>query len=238
MKASGRTLWLVALSLTAFSQPLWPQCKGYVQRQEQYGERKRFFHLFPSFPIVPEGVPFQPLSSGDKFCLAVDHTFDRITPVKAAFAAAFGQAINQPTGYEQGWDAYGKRFGAATGTITFNELFSTYLFPSLLHQDPRYFRSGTGTTKQRIKYAITRIFVTRTDSGGDAFNWSYLLGTSFAAGMQNAYFPDRNRTFGDTFASAGSTFGLGAGVNVLQEFLPELERKFLKHQSNSGPNRN
>jgi hypothetical protein len=234
----GRTHWFTALLVLLLAVPVWPQCKGYIQRQEAYGGRERILHLFPSFPIVPEGVPFQALSSGDKFCLAADHTFDRITPVKAALAAAFGQAINQPTGYEQGWDAYGKRFGAATGTISFNELFSTYLFPSLLHQDPRYFRSGKGTTNQRIKYAVSRIFITRTDSGGNAFNWSYLLGTSFAAGMQNAYFPERNRTFGDTFLAAGSSFGLGAGVNVLQEFLPELERRFLKHQSNSGPNRN
>ena len=226
---------LLAIVFVLCSAQAWAQCRSYVQRQEQHGERTRVFHLFPSFPIVPAGMPFEPLSSGDKFCLAADHAVDRITPVKAALAAAFGQAINQPTGYEQGWDGYGKRFGSAVGTIGFNELFSTYIFPSLLHQDPRYFRSGQGTTGQRIKYATTRILVTRTDSGGNAFNWSFLLGTAFASAAANIYYPERNRTFGDTFLQAGTTFGLGAGVNVLQEFLPELERKFLKrHASQTG----
>ena len=226
-----RTHCLTVLVVVFCSAQAWSQCRGYVQLQEQHGERTRVFHLLPTFPIVPEGVPFEPLSSGDKFCLAADHTVDRVTPLKAAVAAAFGQAINTPTGYEQGWDGYGKRFGSAVGTIAFNELFSTYIFPGILHQDPRYFRSGQGTNGQRIKYALTRVLVTRTDSGGNAFNWSYLLGTAFASAAANIYYPDRNRSFGDTFAQAGTTFGLGAGVNVLQEFLPELEHKFLKRRA-------
>ena len=31
----------------------------------------------------------------------------------------------------------------------------------LLHEDPHYFRMGEGSTKSRLAYAVSRIFVTR-----------------------------------------------------------------------------
>jgi len=42
--------------------------------------------------------------------------------------------------------------------------------PVLMHDDPRFFRSGTGTTGTRLKTALRQIFLTRTDSGSWRFN--------------------------------------------------------------------
>ena len=121
--------------------------------------------------------------------------------------------------------------GAATASIGGNEFFSTFLFPVLLHQDPRYFALQTGRPKQRMWYAMSQILSTRTDSGGRAFNSAKILGTLFNAGLVNAYYPAENRTVGGTFQRFGIRLAVGAGTNVLQEFVPEIRRLFSKKKA-------
>lgn len=191
---------------------------------------KRVFHLVPTFGIVRADAKFQPLAPGDKLKLGATHAFDRITLVKSALSAAISQASDAPAGYGQGWDGYGKRVGAAAGNIGTNELFSTFLFPSVLHQDPRYFLSGAGTSKQRVWYAISRVWKTRTDSGGTAFNTAKILGTFFSAAATNAYYPDQDRTYGGTIKRGGIRLAISAGTNVLQEFSLEIGKLFRKRK--------
>jgi hypothetical protein len=38
------------------------------------------------------------------------------------------------------------------------------IYPTLLHQDPRYFRRGTGSTWSRLGYAMGQIFITHGDN--------------------------------------------------------------------------
>jgi hypothetical protein len=189
---------------------------------------KRFFHMVPSFGIVRAKTNVPPLSAGEKFKLGANHAFDRVTLLKAALAGAISQADDAPQGYGQGWDAYGKRVAASAGNIGTNELFSTFLFPSLLHQDPRYFLSGAGTSKKRVWYAISRVWVTRNDGGNNAFNSAKILGTFVSAAATNAYYPDRDRTWGGTFKRGGIRLAVSAGTNVLQEFVPELKRILMR----------
>jgi hypothetical protein len=208
------------------------QKPGTLEFQESH---KRILHLAPTFSIVPPDAEFKPLSAGDKFVLGATHAFDRITIVKSLASAAISQAADAPPGYGQGWDAYGVRVGAATASIGGNEFFSTFLFPVLLHQDPRYFALQTGRPKQRVWYAMSQILSTRTDSGGRAFNSAKILGTLFNAELVNAYYPAENRTVGGTFQRFGIRLAVGAGTNVLQEFVPEIRRLFSKKRQSGVP---
>jgi hypothetical protein len=189
---------------------------------------RRILHLVPTFSVVPPGTPFKPLTAEDKFVLGATHAFDRITIVKSLASAAISQSDDAPPGYGQGWDAYGVRVGAAAASIGGNEFFSTFLFPVLLHQDPRYFALQTGRPKQRVWYAISQTWSTRTDSGGRTFNSAKILGTLFNAGLVNAYYPAEDRTVVGTFQRFGIRLAIGAGTNVLQEFVPEIRRLFSK----------
>jgi hypothetical protein len=175
---------------------------------------------------VPPDAPFRPLTAKDKFVLGATHAFDRITICKSLATAAISQADDAPPGYGQGWDAYGVRTGAAAASIGGNEFFSIFLFPVLLHQDPRYFAQQAGTPKQRTWYAISQVWSTRTDSGARAFNSAKILGTLFNAGLVNAYYPAQDRTVGGTFQRFGIRLAVGAATNVLQEFVPEIKRLF------------
>lgn len=111
-------------------------------------------------------------------------------------------------------------------------MFTTGAYPSLLHQDPRYFRRATGSTWSRLGYAMSRIFVAQSDRGHWQFNYSEILGNATATGISNAYYPD-NRKLGDNFSRFGFQVGLDMAGNVLKEFGPDLTRK-RNHQPKPG----
>jgi hypothetical protein len=99
------------------------------------------------------------------------------------------------------------------------------IYPSLLHQDPRYFQRGTGTGWSRLSYAVGQIFLTHGDSGKTQVNFSELIGNSTAVAISNAYYSD-NRTASDAVSKLGIQLGVDMAANVLKEFWPDIQRKF------------
>ena len=166
----------------------------------------------------------RPLSSGRKLELAVDETIAPSRSLGSAFTAGIGQARNALPGYGQGWNGYGKRFGSSVASNASSHLFGTFLLPSVLHEDPRYFVKMHGGPGGRILYALERVIVTRTDDGRETFNWSGVLGGLMAEGLANSYLPDGERTTGKTFSRFGIRFGFGAMDDVIKEFWPTIFR--------------
>jgi hypothetical protein len=103
-----------------------------------------------------------------------------------------------------------------------SHLFGTFLLPAMLRQDPRYFVKLHGTVGQRIGYAVRRVLVTRTDGGGEAFNWSGVIGALLAESLASSYLPDGERTAGKTFTRFGIRMGFSAVSNVVKEYWPTI----------------
>lgn len=185
---------------------------------------KRILYVVPAYDVVPASTAYRPLTAADKLSLFARETFDPFTAVKAAADAGLGQALDRPH-YGQGGESYGKRLGAALADSASADFFSNFAFPALLRQDPRYFQSASGHNSHRFRYALSRVVVTRNDSGQHSFNFSQVLGTLSAAALSNAYYPNRDRTVGYTLGRFGERLAVQAGVNVLKEFWPELRRK-------------
>jgi len=102
---------------------------------------------------------------------------------------------------------------------------SEAIFPTLLHQDPRYFRRGIGSKRSRLAYSMGQILWTHTDSDRTQFNYSEVLGNSTAVAISEAYYPDhRNAT--DAASKLGMQLGVDMASNVLKEFWPDISRKF------------
>jgi hypothetical protein len=138
------------------------------------------------------------MTSTEKFCLFVRNTIDPSSISYAAFTAGIKQADNKLSGYGQGAAGYGKRLGAGLANGTSAGFFRTFLFASLLHEDARYFRQGSGPIRNRLEHAMIRPVVTRKDSGGRTFNWPGLLGSIAASSLSNAYYPATDRGVGPT----------------------------------------
>jgi hypothetical protein len=163
-----------------------------------------------------------PLDSRQKLELAVDETVAPSTFLASAFTAGIGQARDSFSSYGQGWAGYGKRMGSSIASKASGQLFGTFLLPSLLHQDPRYFVKLWGTPGNRILYALERVVVTRTDDGRETANISELLGGLMAEGLANSYLPDNERTAGKTFTRFGVRIGFSALDNVVKEYWPTI----------------
>ena len=162
------------------------------------------------------------LSPRQKLELAVDETVAPSRTLGSMFTAGIGQARNALPGYGQEWGGYGKRFASSVASNASSHLFGTFLLPSTLHQDPRYFVRLYGSTAQRIGYAVRRVVVTRTDDGHDAINWSGVLGGLMAEALANAYLPSDERTAGKTFSRFGVRIGFGAVDNIFKEYWPTI----------------
>jgi hypothetical protein len=107
--------------------------------------------------------------------------------------------------------------------------FGRYLYPSLLKQDPRYYPSTSGTFLGRATYAVSRIFITRRDSGERTLNTSYFLGVLTSVAIATAYRPYWARSTSSTFKTFGSTIGGDAGINLFHEFSPEIRQMVNGH---------
>jgi hypothetical protein len=141
---------------------------------------------------------------------------------------------NDYKGFGQGAQGYAKRYGAAFADGTISNYMTEAVFPTILRQDPRYFRMAVGGAWKRTGYALTRVLVTRTNSGRKCFNSSEVAGTLAAAGIANLYYPSNNRSAGETFEKFTLNLVSDAGFNVLREFWPDMRRKVL-HKGDPEP---
>ena len=186
-------------------------------------EDKRIFGVLPNNRTTQNSLPFEPITAKRKMTIAYKDSFDwPVYPTAAAFALLY-QLEDQNHSFGQGMVGYSKRLATAYGDQMIGNMMTEGILPSLLREDPRYFRLAEGTRKTRLKYALTRIFVTRTDSGGKRFNFSEVLGNSADAAISNAYYPD-TRTVSDNFEKLGISLATDAFSNVLKEFWPDVKR--------------
>ena len=179
-----------------------------------------------------------PMTVGQKGELFLRHTYSPYNLFAAAGSAAIWQATqSRHEGFGQGWEAYGSRFGAALANRESSDFFKTFVLSSALRMDPRYFRKGSGGFGSRFGYAISRVLVTRTDSGHSTFNAPEILGSVGSAGLSNVYYPESDRTASRTLETAALNIAADAGWNVLKEFGPEIRRLFGRKDDGAGQNK-
>lgn len=177
------------------------------------------------------------LSVGQKFKLSVDNSISVDSITWSMLGSAVGQADNSPTGYEQGWDGYAKRFGSDMGREASTEFFGTFIIASALHEDPRFYAEVNPKFFHAVKYSVQHVFIMSNDDGHEVVAWSRLGGPLMAEGLANVYYPDRNRTVGDTFFRYGLDLASRAGGNMLREYWPVFIKKISRNRpSTSGHN--
>ncbi len=171
------------------------------------------------------------MTSGQKFRLATAGAFDYFAYPFNLWLAAMAQANNDPKSWGQGWGAYGKRFGASFGDNTIGTYMTTAVYPTLLREDPRYYRMARGKFAKRAMYPISRLFVTRADSGGKRFDFSELFGNATATGISNAYHAPEDRSLGRNLGTLGMLYMWDGVSNEMKEFWPDIRRKVLHKQT-------
>ena len=213
--------------------PVPPAANGTSQDQPQEKQDKRVFGVFPNYRTADGSRPFEPITARQKFLIGLKDSFDwPVYPVSGAFALLY-QLEDQNPSFGQGMRGYARRYGTALGDQTIGNMMTESIWPSLLREDPRYFRRGSGRKLGRAGYALTRIFVTRTDAGARSFNFAEVLGNSAAVAISNAYYPD-TRDLDDNIERLGIALATDAFSQVMKEFWPDVKR-WMFHRHDPQP---
>jgi hypothetical protein len=190
--------------------------------------------VVPNYLTVEKREAYQPLSVGGKFKITAEGAFDYFEFALVAGLAGYDQATKEDPTWRQGLGGYARRYGARFGDQLSGNLFVGAVYPTLLREDPRYFRKGEGSVGHRALYALSRIVVTKKDSGSEGFNYSEILGNATAAGLSNLYHPADERSASETIGTWVLQLGIDAAGDEMKEFWPDLKRTLRGKHHPSG----
>jgi Carboxypeptidase regulatory-like domain len=202
-----------------------------AEEQIKEQEKQRVLGVIPNFYVtyVPDAAP---LNAKQKFKLALRTTVDPVTFVVTGGVAGVEQAQNQFSGFGQGAQGYGKRYGAAYADMVVGTFIGSAILPSLLKQDPRYFYKGTGSKKSRILYAMANAVICKGDNGHWQTNYSGILGGFAAGAISTLYYPSEHNEGELVVENTLIGIGATAATNILQEFvIRKLTPSLNKHNS-------
>jgi hypothetical protein len=218
---------------TSTSVPSQPGIVPSTANNPPPGESKRILGIVPNYRTSPSLQNYVPLTTSEKFKIASEDAFDRGTVGLAVLFGGEGQLTNSNRSFGQGAAGFGRYFGASYGDFVIGDYMTEAIFPTVLHQDPRYYRRGVGSGWSRLGYAMGQIFWTHRDSGGTQFNFSEVLGNSAAVAISTNYYANK-RTASEAISGLGVQLGVDMAANVLKEFWPDLQRMFSrKHPPNA-----
>jgi hypothetical protein len=202
---------------------------------QQDENSKRILGFIPNFQTKNDDPGNQPpLTVRQKYILALHQAVDFSAHIDNLLQAALLQAADAQPHFGQGWGAYAERFGAAEGDQATAAFFMFGFLPSILHDDPRYFRRAHGPKWMRFKYAVTRTLVTRKDTGESTFNIPVVAGLLFQQSISTIYYPPVDRTATGVFQNWGTSLAFNSAYNVMKEFYPDLIRIVFHRRQHQG----
>jgi hypothetical protein len=204
-----------------------PSKKDNTQGQQT----KRMFWVVPNFGAVDADAQVQALSTREKFALAAhDGLVDYSTFTWTGILAAQGMLLNSDPELGHGIKGYGRYYWRNYVDGVSGTFFTEAIVPSITHEDPRYFTMGSGGFFRRMGYAISRTFVTKTDSGGSEFNWSEVGGNGLEAALSNAYYPPQERGVSQTARNWATQMESAVLNHVFQEFWPDIRKDIFRQK--------
>ena len=196
------------------------------QNGQRPGQTKRILGIIPNFRAVStdEKLPAQTVK--EKFIETTEESFDYSAIVLPVVIASYNDASNAVPQFGKGAPAFGRYVWHAGVDQTVENYMVGFVVPVLTHEDIRYYTLGRGGFWKRTGYALSRAAITRNDAAKEEFNISEVVGAGASAGLSNLYYPQQQRGFSNTMQQWGTDVGFDALTFVLQEFWPDINRKF------------
>ena len=150
---------------------------------------KRILGVLPNYRTADASLENTTLTGRQKLNIARKDSFDYPLILLSGALAGLGQLTDENPSFGQGVKGYTHRLATNYADQAMGNMFTEGLFPALLHEDPRYFRrsSSYGGAWKRTGYAVSRVFLTKKDSGGTTFNYSEWIGNASAVAISNTY---------------------------------------------------
>lgn len=193
-------------------------------------QTSRIMWVVPNFAAVSANTQLPPLSTREKFKLGTEDSVDYSSFVWAGLVAGQSMALKSYPELRTGLAGYGRYYWRAFADQASGAFFTEAIVPSLTHEDPRYYTLGHGGFFRRTAYALSRVVITKTDSGGKSFNYSEIVGNGMEAGLSNFYYPPEERGFSKTAQNWGTQLEAAALNNIVKEFWPDIRRHVLRQK--------
>jgi hypothetical protein len=207
-----------------------------AQQPQKKTSNDRIFWTLPNFLTLENAANIPPMTSKEKFKVTARGVLDPFEFVVTGFVAGLNQAADSNPSYGQGMQGYALRYGTAYGDNFIENFMSAAIFPSLLHQDPRFYQLGHGGFLRRTAHALGRVFITRSDSGETQPNYSELAGAFGAAALSiYTYHAHSERGIQDVVSVWGTQISWDAATYVLKEFWPDLRKRSRKKSGAAVP---
>ncbi len=205
-----------------------------AEEQIKEEEKQRIVGVVPAFNVTYHSDAVS-MTTGQKMRLAFRSSIDPVTFAGGLFAAGFKEAKDEDTGFGWGPEGFGKRAGAAYLDAFNGTMIGNGILPSILHQDPRFFRMGHGSIGRRLLYSAATSFICKHDNTGKwEPNYSNVGGNIVAGGISNLYYPSSNSGIGQTIGNGMLVTAEGTIAAVFDEFWPDLSRRFLHRDPTHG----
>jgi len=192
-------------------------------------QTKRILGIIPNFRSVSADTKLPPETAKEKFKESTEDSFDYSSFIFVGILAGVAQAENSTPEFHQGAAGYGRYYWHTFADQADENYQVEFIFPAALHQDSRYYTLGHGGLLKRTAYSFSRIFITRTDAGGETFNTSEIVGAGAAAGISDLYYPSPERTWTKTGQRWLLNVSLDGATFIFKEFWPDLNSRFF-HQ--------
>ncbi len=195
----------------------------------QHDNLIKMAHNFVPGQPLPDAPSYVPLTAQQKFDLFVRSTHSVDMGISIMSDALIAQASGAYPRFGGGMDGFGQRLGVSAAGEEAASFFSGFVFPTLFHQDPRYFRSHQTRIIDRLAYAASRVVIGRSDRGHTVFNYSAISGQFVQAALSNAYIPYRNESVSGTIENALTGLTGVAQAQILNEFWPDIKQFVTSH---------
>ena len=193
-------------------------------------QSKRMFGVVPNFAAVNANTTLPPLTVRGKFALATQDSVDYSSFIWAGMLAGQSMALKSYPELHQGVAGYGRYYWRAFADQASGSFFTEAIVPAVTHEDPRYYTLGHGGFFRRAGYALSRVVITKTDSGGTSFNYSEIVGNGMEAGLSNAYYPPEERSLSNTAVNWAAQLEAASINNIVREFWPDIRRKVFRQK--------
>jgi hypothetical protein len=214
------------------SQPPQPQTSKpeTSQQQLQQEEKQRILGIMPTFNVT-NNQDALPLTSAEKFQLFFKSTTDPWAFGLVGISAGIGQAKDSPPEWGGGAAGYFRRFAAGYADTFDGNLWGNAILTSWWHEDPRYYRKGTGSIWRRGMWAATSSFWCKRDNGTWGPSYANVIGNLIGGAISNAYYPPSQQGLDPTLEHAASVTGYGILGAEFIEFWPDIARHYVtKHR--------
>lgn len=192
-------------------------------------QTKRILGIIPNFRAVSTDTKLPPQTLKEKFETTTEDSFDYSAVVIPTLLAGYNMGTKATPEFGQGAEGYGKYWWHSAVDQTTENYFVEFVVPVVTHEDSRYYTLGRGSFLKRTGYAVSRAWITKSDSGKNVFNVSEVLGAGASAGLSNAYYPAQERNFSNTATNWGLDVGIDAFTFVLKEFWPDINQKWFHY---------